>query len=147
MVSKTLSPQLHSGFGGKLPSYSELHTPMGIFKDQGRPLHTNFIYDGRYDPMNTPSIMNMQPAYDFHNTNRPCLGVTDLAGIVNKRVKDRNPIPDTFGIYPSAIPGTRDKVIGLAHLRCDIENIDNKVLRSYNNFNVHQAPKFPVFKR
>ncbi len=146
MVAKTLTPQLHSGLGGILPSNSELIQPMAIFKDQGRPLHTDLIYDNRDFPMDTLSIMGMQPAYELHNTNKPCLGATDAAGIVNKRVKERNPVPNLFGCYPQPF-ATRDKVFGLAHLNCQIENVDNKILRSYNNFNVHQEPKFPEFKR
>ena len=132
---------------GKLPSNSEFLTPMAIFKDQGKPLHRDLIFDDGVDPIDTPSIMNMQPAYNFHDTNKPCLGATDLAGITNKRVKDRNPIPDTFGMYPQPMPGTRSKVFGLSHTKCDIENSNNKVLRSYNNFNVHMKPPFPEFKR
>jgi len=147
MVAKLLTPQLHSGLGGKLPSNSEFITPMAIFKDQGRPLHKDLIYDNRDFPMDTLSIMSRQPAYDFANTNKPCLGTTDAAGIVNKRIKERNPVPNLFGCYPQPKTRTRDKVFGLSHTKCDIENVDNKILRSYNNFNVHQAPKFPEFKR
>lgn len=147
MVTKTLNPQLTTGLGGKLPSNSEFFTPMAIFKDQGKPLHRDLVFDARDDPMNTPSILNMQPAYQFHETNEPCLGATDLAGITRKRVKERNPIPDTFGMYPQPLPGTRDKVFGLAHLKCDIENSNNRVLRSYNNFNVNVAPPFKAFER
>ncbi len=135
-----------SGFGGKLPTNSELMTPIAFELNQGKPL-SGLIFDAREDPMNTPSIMNMQPAYDFHESNTPCLPATDLAGITNMRVKGRNPIPNLFGTYPQPYPGTRSKVFGLANNICDIENSDNKVLRKSNNFNPHTTPPFPEFKQ
>jgi len=142
-----LTPQIKMGLGGKLPTNSEFIQPMAIFKDQGRPLHKDLIFDARDDPMNTPSIMDRQPAYNFADTNEPCVGVTRLAGMTNLRTLPRNPIPDEFGMYPSAKPGTRDKVFGLAHLACDIENSNNKILRKHNNFNIYADPPFKVFKR
>lgn len=142
-----LLPKKNMGFGGKLPTDSELMTPIAFFNDVGRPLHKDLIFDARDDPMNTPSIMNMQPAYQFNDTNAPCVGSTRLAGMTNLRSLPRNPIPDEFSMYPQPKPGVRDKVFGLAHLKCDIENSDNKVLRGRNNFNPHADPPFPVYKR
>jgi len=143
-----LTPQMKNGItGGKLPSNSEFLTPMAIYKDMSRPLHKDLIFDARDDRMNTPSIMDMQPAYQFHDTNDPCMGSTRLAGMTNLRTHPRNNVPDTFGMYPSAKPGTRDKVFGLAHTKCDIENSNNKILRKHNNFNIHADPPFKPFVR
>jgi len=142
------TPQMKNGItGGKLPSNSEFLTPMAIHKDMSRPLHKDLIFDARDFPMSTPSIMDRQPAYDFAGTNIPCVGSTRLAGMTNLRTHPRNNVPDTFSMYPSAKPGTRDKVFGLAHTKCDIENSNNKILRSRNNFNIHADPPFKPFKR
>lgn len=143
-----LTPQMKNGItGGKLPSNSEFLTPMAIYKDMSRPLHKDLIFDARDDPMNTPSIMNMQPAYQFHDTNEPCIGSTRLAGMTNLRTHPRNNVPDTFGMYPQPKAGTRDKVFGLAHCKQDIENSNNKILRKHNNFNIHADPPFKPFVR
>jgi len=143
-----LTPQMKNGItGGKLPSNSEFLTPMAIYKDMSRPLHKDLIFDARDDPMNTPSIMDRQPSYQFFDTNEPCIGSTRLAGMTNLRTHPRNNVPDTFGMYPSAKPGTRDKVFGLAHTKCDIENSNNKILRKHNNFNIHADPPFKPFVR
>ena len=142
-----LTPQLKIGLGGKLPSNSEFLQPNAILRDMSTPLHKDLVFDARQDPMNTPSIMDMQPAYQFHDTNAPCMGSTRLAGMTNLRVHPRNNVPDTFGMYPQPKPGTRDKVFGLAHTQCNIENSNNKILRKHNNFNVHAAPPFKPFVR
>jgi len=143
-----LTPQMKNGItGGKLPSNSEFLTPMAIYKDMSRPLHKDLIFDARDFPMSTPSIMNMQPAYQFHDTNEPCIGSTRLAGMTNLRTHPRNNVPDTFGMYPQPKAGTRDKVFGLAHTKCDIENSNNKILRKHNNFNIHADPPFKPFVR
>jgi len=143
-----LTPQMKNGItGGKLPSNSEFLTPMAIYKDMSRPLHKDLIFDARDFPMSTPSIMNMQPAYQFHDTNEPCIGSTRLAGMTNLRTHPRNNVPDTFGMYPQPKAGTRDKVFGLAHCKQDIENSNNKILRKHNNFNIHADPPFKPFVR
>lgn len=146
MFVKQLVPQQTSGLGGKLPSQNEFMTPMTIESDKFRPLRADLIFDARENPMDTHSLFSFLPTYDLAGDNLPCIGATDLAGIVNKRIKERNPVPDTDGIYPQPLP-SRDKFFGLAHTRCDIENSDNKVLRSYNNFNPLMKPPFEEFKR
>jgi len=140
MSAKSLIPV--APLGGKMKPKVEFMTPMEIKIPLAKPLHTDLIYDNREDRMNTHSLFSFLPTYDIADQNAPCLGVTNLAGIVNKRTKERNPVPDQFGIYPQPLPGTRSKVFGLAHTKCDIENSDNKVLRTYNNFNVHRPPPF-----
>ena len=148
MSFSMLTPQMKNGIGGgKLPSNSSFLQPMAIYKDMSRPLHTDLIFDAREDPMNTPSIMNFQPSYQFHDTNEPCVPVTRLAGMTNLRTLPRNNVPDTFGMYPQPTPGTRDKVFGLGHCKEDIENSNNKILRKHNNFNIHADPPFKAFKR
>jgi len=142
-----LTTQLKIGLGSKKPSYSEFLQPNAILRDMSTPLHKDLVFDARQDPMNTPSIMHMQPAYQFHDTNAPCMGSTRLAGMTNLRVHPRNNVPNTFGMYPQPKPGTRDKVFGLAHTQCNIENSNNKILRKHNNFNVHAAPPFKPFVR
>ena len=125
-----LTPQVKMGLGGKLPSNSEFLQPNAILRDMSTPLHKDLVFDARQDPMNTPSIMDMQPAYQFHDTNAPCMGSTRLAGMTNLRVHPRNNVPDTF-----------------AHTQCNIENSNNKILRKHNNFNPHAAPPFKPFVR
>ncbi len=148
MSFSMLTPQMKNGItGGKLPSNSEFLTPMAIYKDMSRPLHKDLIFDARDFPMSTPSIMNMQPAYQFFDTNEPCIGSTRLAGMTNLRTHPRNNVPDTFGMYPQPKAGTRDKVFGLAHCKQDIENSNNKILRKHNNFNIHADPPFKPFVR
>lgn len=148
MSFSMLTPQMKNGIGGgKLPSNSQLIQPMAIHKDMSRPLHTDLIFDARDFPMSTPSIMNMQPSYQFFATNEPCVGVTRLAGMTNLRTHPRNNVPDTFSMYPQPKPNVRDKVFGLSHCKEYIENSNNKILRSRNNFNIHADPPFKPFKR
>lgn len=139
MTAKTLVPI--NGFGGKVPTQTDLIQPMSIPAPKFKPLHRDLIFDAREDKMNTHELFSFLPTYNIADTDRPCLGATDLAGIVNKRVKELNNVPDTFGIYPQPLP-SRAKHFGLAHKTCDIENSDNKVLRSYNNFDINKKPPF-----
>tara|TARA_B100000424_G_C22897444_1_gene477295 strand:+ start:778 stop:1218 length:441 start_codon:yes stop_codon:yes gene_type:complete len=139
MTAKTLVPI--NGFGGKAPTQTDLLAPMSIPAPKFKPLHKDLIFDAREDPMNSHDLFSFLPPYNVYDSDRPCLGATDLAGIVNKRVKDLNNIPDQFGIYPQPLP-SRAKHFGLAHTRCDIENSNNKVLRSYNNFDINKPPPF-----
>ena len=130
-----------SKLGGKAPTQTDLITPMQIPSAKFKPLHKDLIFDAREDPMNTHSLFTYLPTYNVYDSDRPCLGTTDLGGLVNKRVKDLNNVPDQQGIYPQPIP-SRAKHFGLAHTRCDIENSNNKVLRSYNNFDYKKPPPF-----
>jgi len=139
MIAKSLVPI--NGFGGKVQTQSDLITPMQIPSDKFRPLHRDLIFDARVDPMNSHELFSFLPTYNISDSDRPCLGATDLGGLVNKRVKDLNNVPDQQGIYPQPLP-SRAKHFGLAHLKCDIENSNNKVLRSYNNFDRSKAPPF-----
>lgn len=139
MTAKTLVPI--TGFGGKVPTQTDLLVPMKIHSKKFRPLHRDLIFDNREDPMKSHDLFSFLPTYNVYDSDRPCLGATDLAGIVNKRVKELNNVPDTFGIYPQPLP-SRAKHFGLAHQKCDIENSNNKVLRSYNNFDVNRPPPF-----
>jgi hypothetical protein len=139
MTAKQLVPMF--GFGGEIQSQVDLITPMRIPSQKFRPLHRDFVYDNRIDPMNTHDLFSFLPTYNLSDQNRPCLGATDLAGIVNMRVKPLNSVPDQMGIYPQPIP-SRAKHFGLAHRKCDIEESNNKILRSYNNFNVNKPPHF-----
>ena len=139
MTSKQLVPMF--GFGGKIQSPLDLITPMRIPSQKFRPLHRDLIYDNRIAPMDTPDLFGFLPTYNLSDQNRPCLGATDLAGIVNMRVKPVNAVPDQMGIYPQPIP-SRTKHFGLNHLKCHIENSNNKVLRSYNNFDPSKPPPF-----
>jgi len=140
MTAKALVP-IFGVSGGKIQNQVDLITPMKIDAPKFRPLHSDFIYDNRIDPMNTHDLFSFLPTYNLSDSDRPCLPVTDLAGIVNMRVKPLNNIPDLQGTYPQPIP-SREKVFGLSHLRCDIENSNNKVLRSYNNFDFTRPPVF-----
>lgn len=139
MTAKTLVPI--NGFGGKIQTQTDLIAPCSIPAPKFKPLHRDLVFDAREDKMNTHSLFSFLPTYNIADSDRPCLGATDLAGIVNKRVKSINPVPDTFGIYPQPLP-SRAKHFGLAHTKCDIENSDNKVLRSYNNFDINKPPPF-----
>lgn len=139
MTAKTLVPI--NGFGGKVPTQTDILTPMSIPAPKFKPLHRDLIFDAREDPMNSHELFSFLPTYNLYDSDRPCMGSTDLAGIVNKRVKDLNAVPDQQGIYPQPLP-SRAKHFGLAHTRCDIENSNNKVLRSYNNFDVFKPPPF-----
>jgi len=144
MFVKELIPQQSTGLSGNdVIRQSEFMTPMMIQSDKFKPLHRDLIFNEI--PLDTHSLFSFLPTYDLAGDNMPCLGATRDAGIVNKRVKERNPVPDTDGIYPQPF-ATRDKFFGLAHRTCDIENSDNKVLRSYNNFNPLMKPPFPEFK-
>lgn len=137
--AKTLVPI--KGFGGKAQTHTDLIVPMSIPAPKFKPLHRDLVFDAREDKMNTHSLFSFLPTYNIADSDRPCLGATDLAGIVNKRVKSLNPVPDTFGIYAQPLP-SRAKHFGLAHTKCDIENSSNKVLRSYNNFDHNKKPPF-----
>jgi len=139
MTSKQLVPMF--GFGGEIQSQLDLLTPARVESVKFRPLHKDMVYDNRIDPMNTQDLFSFLPTYNLYDQNRPCLGATDLAGIVNMRVKPLNAVPDQMGIYPQPIP-SRAKHFGLAHRRCDIEDSNNKVLRSYNNFDISKPPPF-----
>ncbi len=139
MTAKTLVPI--DGFGGKVPTQTDLLPPMAIPAPKFKPLHRDLVFDAREDPMNSHDLFSFLPTYNVYDSDRACLGATDLAGIVNKRVKELNNVPDTFGIYPQPLP-SRAKHFGLAHTKCDIEKSNNKVLRSYNNFDVNKAPPF-----
>jgi hypothetical protein len=114
---------------------------MSIPAQKFKPLHRDLIFDAREDKMNTHDLFSFLPTYHTTDSDRPCLGATDLAGIVNKRVKELNNVPDEFGIYPQPLP-SRAKHFGLAHGKCDIENSNNRVLRSYNNFDINKEPPF-----
>ena len=139
MTAKTLVPI--SGLGGKVPTQPDLLPPMSIPAPKFKPLHRDLIFDAREDPMNSHELFSFLPTYKVYDSDRPCLGATDLGFLVNKRVKDLNAVPDQQGIYPQPLP-SRAKHFGLAHTRCDIENSNNKVLRSYNNFDVNKPPPF-----
>lgn len=139
MTAKTLVP-IH-GFGGKASTQTDLIQPESIPAPKFKPLHRDLVFDAREDKMNTHELFSFLPTYNLYDSDRPCLGASDLGGIVNKRVKELNNVPDTFGIYPQPLP-SRAKHFGLAHKTCDIENSDNKVLRSYNNFDINKAPPF-----
>jgi len=139
MTAKTLVPM--SKLGGKVPTQTDLLPPMSIPAPKFKPLHRDLIFDARENPMDTHSLFSYLPTYNVYDSDRPCLGVTDLGGLVNKRVKDLNNVPDQQGIYPQPLP-SRAKHFGLAHTRCDIENSNNKVLRSYNNFDPSKPPPF-----
>lgn len=139
MTAKTLVAI--NGFGGKASTQTDLIAPCSIPAPKFKPLRRDLVFDAREDKMNTHSLLSFLPTYNVADSDRPCLGATDLAGIVNKRVKELNNVPDTFGIYPQPLP-SRAKHFGLAHTTCYIENSDNKVLRSYNNFDINKAPPF-----
>ena len=139
MTAKTLVPI--SKLGGKVPTQTDLLAPMSIPAPKFKPLHRDLIFDAREDPMNSHELFSYLPTYKVYDSDRPCLGATDLGFLVNKRVKDLNAVPDQQGIYPQPLP-SRAKHFGLAHTRCDIENSNNKVLRSYNNFDVNKPPPF-----
>ena len=139
MTAKTLVPM--SKLGGKVPTQNDLLPPMSIPAPKFKPLHRDLIFDAREDPMNSHELFSFLPTYKVYDSDRPCLGATDLGFLVNKRVKDLNAVPDQQGIYPQPLP-SRAKHFGLAHTRCDIENSNNKVLRSYNNFDPSKPPPF-----
>ena len=142
MTAKTLVPV--SGLGGRrVPTQADIQVPMKIPAPKFKPLRRDLIFDARDDPMNTHELFSFLPPYKVSDNDRPCLGATDLAGIVNKRVKELNNVPDQFGIFVQPLP-SRAKVFGLAHRQCDIENSNNKILRSYNNFDPSKPPPFKV---
>jgi len=130
----SLNPQIANLSSRKPVGFYGLETIMSVEKNQGKPLR-GLIVDSRNDSFYDYDLIKQSPAYDIQNQNRPCMPVTDIAGIERSRMKPRDAYNNMNGTYPQPIAGVRDKnFIGLAHQPCDIKNLDNKPIPSHSNF-------------
>ena len=130
----SLNPQITNLSSRKpLPFYG-LETIMSVEKNQGKPLH-GLIVDSRNDPFYDYDLIKQSPAYSIQNQNRPCMSVTDIAGIERSRMKPRDPYNNMDGVYPQPIAGGRTpNFIGKAFQPCDIANLSNRPIPKTSNF-------------
>ena len=137
-----LNPQIANLRAVKPLNRYGIEPVMSFEKEQGKPLR-GLIVDSRPDPFYDYNLILQSPAYDIQNQNKPCMGVTDIAGIERSRMKPRDPYNNMNGTYPQPIAGGRDKnFIGLAHGKCDIENLNNKPIPKHSNFMVQMPSPF-----
>ncbi len=77
----------------------------------------------------------------IQDTDLPCEGVNLDIGIVRSRFKPINNIPNFAGVYPQPITA-RGPGVGLAVDIKQLDDLNNKVLRPANTFNMFMSPPF-----
>mgnify|MGYP003625265002 FL=1 len=77
----------------------------------------------------------------IQDTDLPCVGVNLDVGGIRNRYKQINNMPNLSGAYPQPITA-RGPGIGLAVDRKQLDDLNNKVLRPQNTFNMFMNPPF-----
>ena len=77
----------------------------------------------------------------IQDTDLPCVGVNLDVGGIRNRYKQINNMPNLSGCYPQPITA-RGPGIGLAVDRKQLDDLNNKVLRPQNTFNMFMNPPF-----
>lgn len=120
--------------------------PVNEMPNQQPPIgKTPLVPDTRYNQVLTSGanvFSSLMAQTGVQDTDLPCEGVNMDIGIVRSRYKQINNIPNLAGAYPQPItahgPG-----IGLAVNPAQLNDLNNKVLRPANTYNLWTDPPFP----
>ena len=77
----------------------------------------------------------------IQDSDLPCVGTNMDVGMIRSRYKQINNMPNLSGAYPQPITA-RGPGVGLAVDRKQLDDLNNKVLRPANTFNMFMSPPF-----